>query len=52
MHIKSLETGSFKTLKTQSVVGQNECIHTNFVISFGVYKNNTVTKLAKHFICR
>lgn len=38
MYIKSLETGSFKMLKTQCVIGQNKCIHTNLVISFGVIR--------------
>lgn len=38
MHRKSLKIGIFKTLMTQSVIGQNKC-HRNF-LSFGGYKNN------------
>lgn len=38
MHKKSQKTGSLKTLKTQSVIGQNKR-HKNYV-SFGGYWNN------------
>lgn len=38
MHKKSQKTASLKTLKTQSVIGQNRR-HKNYV-SFGGYRNN------------